>query len=387
MDESVRYSLLLSFARDVEDFRSGNRLHYPASSIIFMAFVGILCGAQDWEDIVEVCEASEDLLETHLGSDFVGVPSHDTFERFFSLVNADSMESAFRKVMFQAHCRLANPVDKEVIAIDGKYLASVTDEVALNVVSAYATGTGLCLGQEVADKKMNEPQMLRKLIHALDIGGTIITADALHCQKESVQAIIDAGADYLITVKANQQKLYQGILEGIRVEKLRDKAKWIDHAHETTTGHGREEIRICHSCSHPGWLPACGKEWKGVKSFGTITSQRTILSTGEVSTETRCFISSLEKDAITQLHIMRAHWKIENNLHWQLDVSFAEDDTRMKKNQLLNLSRLKKMGMPVLKGFEYKKGASMKKKMLAAALKPQVKEKLIKQAISFYEKS
>lgn len=394
MTPSSDYSLLLSFARDVEDFRTGNRLYYPSCSIIFMAFVGILCGGKDWDDIVEIAESSEDLLSEYLGSCFVGVPSHDTFSRFFSLVNPSSLEQSFRKTMSALQSQLRGDLDhsqaskdKEIVAFDGKYAASVTDVSGLNVVTAYATGTGLCLGQEVADKKINEPEQLRKLVTDLYLASTIITADALHCQKESIKAITAAKADYLIIVKANQEKLYEGILEGIRVENNRDKAKWIDHAEEIIRGHGREEVRICHSCSHLGWIPECGKEWEGIKSFGTITSQRTILSTGETTTETRCFISSLEKDAPMQLNIIRNHWKIENNLHWQLDVSFNEDETKMKKNQVLNLAILRKMAMPVLKAFTYKKGASLKKKMLAAALKPNIKKEIMKKAMVLYQKS
>ena len=388
------YSLLLFFSKDVEDFRTGNRLYYPSCSIIFMAFVGTLCGGDNWDEIVEICEASEDVLKDYLACDFVGVPSHDTFSRFFSLVNPSSLERSFRKVMSVAHHHLRgdldasqNPSDKEVVAFDGKYAAGVTDDSALNVVSAYATGTGLCLGQQVADKKMNEPQQLRKLLDELLLAGTIITADALHCQKESIRAITAARADYVITVKANQEKLYESIQEGIRVESNRNKAKWIDHAQEMTRGHGREETRTCFSCSHLGWIPRCGEEWPGIKSFGTITCERTMLATGKTTQETRCFISSLEKDALAHLQIIRKHWKIENNLHWQLDVSFNEDDTKMKKNQLLNLNILRKMAMPVLKEFTYKKGASIRKKRLAAALKPNIKEELIKYAMIFYTKS
>lgn len=392
MGNTFDYSLLLSFADNVEDFRTGNRLFYPSNSIIFMGFIGVLCGGENWEEIVEIAESSEDLLSEYLGSSFVGVPSHDTFSRFFSLVKSSSLEQSFRKTMSLLQNRLRGDLEnsntignKEIVAFDGKYATSVTDTSGLNVVTAYATSTGLCLGQEVADKKMNEPEQLRKLVSELYLAGTIITADALHCQKESAKAIKEAKADYLLIVKTNQEKLYEGILEGIRVENIRNKAKWIDHAEESIQGHGRKEVRICDSCSHLGWLPNCGTEWEGMKSFGTITTKRTILATGETSTETRCFISSLEKDALTQLHIIRSHWKIENNLHWQLDVSFHEDDTKMNKNQLLNIALLRKMAMPVLKAFTYKKGASMKKKMLAAALKPKIKNMILQQAIDLYQ--
>ena len=383
--EKQTYSLLLDFAREVEDFRVGNRLFYPSSSIIFMTFVATLCGAEDWSEVIEVAEASEELFREYLKEDFAGIPSHDTFSRFFSLIKPEALESAFRETMKEMHKSLIDRNEKEVVAIDGKYMAGVRGDSALNVVSAYATGSGISLGQEIADKKMNEPKALRALVNSLDLQNTIITADALHCQKESVKEIIEAGADYLITVKKNQKHLYDGIMEGIGVENMRNKQQHISHAHEINQGHGRYEVRMCHSCTHMGWLPKCGQEWIGIKSYGVISSERTNLSTGQTTTETRCFISSLDKDALQQRKINRKHWSIENNLHWQLDVSFNEDDTRMQKNQLLNLSLLRKMAMPVIKAFTYKKGASIKKKILAAALKPDIKRKLVEFALEFYQ--
>lgn len=141
---------------------------------------------------------------------FSAASSHDTFSRFFSLVNPASLEQSFRRTMSVLQSRLRGaldkseaPEDKEVVDFDGKYAGSVTDVSDLNVVTAYATGTGLYLGQEVADKKMNEPEQLSKLVDSLYLEGTIITADALHYQKESIKAIKTAKADYLIIVKAN----------------------------------------------------------------------------------------------------------------------------------------------------------------------------------------
>ena len=183
--EKQTYSLLLDFAREVEDFRVGNRLFYPSSSIIFMTFVATLCGAEDWSEVIEVAEASEELFREYLKEDFAGIPSHDTFSRFFSLIKPEALESAFRETMKEMHKPLIDRNEKEVVAIDGKYMAGVRGDSALNVVSAYATGSGISLGQEIADKKMNEPKALRALVNSLDLQNTIITADALHCQKES----------------------------------------------------------------------------------------------------------------------------------------------------------------------------------------------------------
>lgn len=384
-------SLLLVFAREVEDFRCGNRLEYPSSSIIFMALVGVLCGAKEWEEVAEVCESCEDLLKELLQEEFVGVPSHDTFNRFFNLISPEALEKAFRETMKKVynHYRAQEGEDAEpmVTAVDGKYLNGVRDCSGVNMVSLFVTALGICLCQQETEKKPDEPAALRELLSEMILKKCVITADALYCKKESAQTIREAQADYLLVVKRNQEKLYESILEGVRVESIRDKRRYISRAEETVNKYGRVEHRVCYSCSHLGWLPGLGKEWKDLKSFGHVTCERTELSTGKTSVETRCFISSTEMDAEKQMRWLREHWLIENHLHWHLDVSFGEDGCRMNKTQSKNLSLLRKLALPVLKSFEYKKNASMKKKMLAAALKPEVRKKLILHALDFYSVS
>lgn len=378
-------SLLLEFTHSVEDYRKGNRLHYPSSSIIFITFIGILCGAKQWDEIVEVGESCEKLLKEYLREEYVGVPSHDTFSRFFSLVSSESMEKAFRQTMQKIRSNhVSEEASKEVIAIDGKYMNGVKGSESLNIVSAFATSLGLSLGQKEAEKKMNEPEVLRQLLSELDLKDCIITADALHCQKESAKRIIEAKADYVLVVKKNQRKLHNAILEGIRVENIRDKKRSISHEEVSIEAHGRIDNYVCHSCSLLGWLPQVGTEWEGIKSFGTITRESTDLSSGEKSIETRCFISSLPMNAEDHLKWLRKHWLIENHLHWQLDVTFQEDQSRMKRVQSKNISLLRKLALPALKSFEYKKHSSLKNKMFAAAFKPEIRRKLIDSALEFF---
>lgn len=378
-------SLLLEFTHSVEDYRKGNRLHYPSSSIIFITFIGILCGAKQWDEIVEVGESCEKLLKEYLREEYVGVPSHDTFSRFFSLVSPESMEKAFRQTMQKIRSNhVSEEASKEVIAIDGKYMNGVKGSESLNIVSAFATSLGLSLGQKEAEKKMNEPEVLRQLLSELDLKDCIITADALHCQKESAKRIIEAKADYVLVVKKNQRKLHNAILEGIRVENIRDKKRSISHEEVSIEAHGRIDNYVCHSCSLLGWLPQVGTEWEGIKSFGTITRESTDLSSGEKSIETRCFISSLPMNAEDHLKWLRKHWLIENHLHWQLDVTFQEDQSRMKRVQSKNISLLRKLALPALKSFEYKKHSSLKNKMFAAAFKPEIRRKLIDSALEFF---
>ena len=387
---SPNFSLILNFSRSVEDFRTGNRLHYPSSSIIFMSMIGFLLGATDWEEIVEISASSSDLLKEYLGAEFLGVPSHDTFSRFFSLVSNKSLEKSFREVMQntreyqnQERKRRGNK-EKEVLAVDGKYHLGVTNSSALNIVSMYSTTTGMTLGQHIADKKINEPVSLRELVKELFIESCVITGDALHCQKDSVKSIIDNHADYLLCVKGNQEKLQEGIKEGIKTEIMRQKKRFIDSYKKEEFGHGRHEVRTCYACSHLGWLPKCGREWEGIKSFGKVISERTELKTGKTTTAERYFISSLPMDAHLQMDVMRNHWKIENNLHWQMDVSFSEDRTRMQVNQLKNIALIKKLLAPAIKAFEYKKNASMNRKMKAAVYNIEIRKKLIISILEFY---
>lgn len=387
MEQGYNFSKILEFVYEVEDFRTGNRLCYPASSILFMAILGFLCNARNWQEVVDICEESEDILIEYLKDDYVGVASKSTFYRFFSLITPIALERAFRQVMEAQRKSQHSDDEQECIAVDGKYLRGVTDQSALNVVSLYSTEHGLCLGQQEAERKMNEPEVLRSLVKELNIKGAVITADALHCQKESVKTIIEEGGDYLICVKQNQAKLMEAIISGVEGETIRGKKRYIDYAEEAQEGHGRKERRVCRSCSHLGWIPEVGKKWEGIKSFGTVTAYRTVVAQGKTSCETRCFISSLPMDAARQLVIMRNHWKIENNLHWQLDVTFAEDLSRMLKNQLLNISLLRKLIMPPVKDFQYKKGASLKAKMFAALIKPNVRKQLIKSTVQFYSNS
>jgi predicted transposase YbfD/YdcC len=352
--------------------------------------IGFLLGATDWEEIVEISASSTDILEEYLGEDFLGVPSHDTFSRFFSLVSNESLEKSFREVMQNAReyqnqeRKKRKNEEKEVLAVDGKYHLGVTNSSALNIVSMYSTTTGMTLGQHVADKKINEAASLRELVNELFIESCIITGDALHCQKDSAQAIIDNHADYLLCVKGNQEKLQEGIKEGIKTEIIRQKKRFIDSYEKKELGHGRHEVRTCYACSHLGWLPMCGREWEGIQSFGKVISERTELKTGKTTTDERYFISSLPMDAHLQMDIMRNHWKIENNLHWQMDVSFSEDRTRMQVNQLKNIALIKKLLAPAIKAFEYKKNASMKRKMKAAVYNIEIRKKLVISILEFY---
>ena len=176
----------------------------------------------------------------------------------------------------------------------------------------YSTISGMTLGQHLADKKINKPVSLRELINELFIESYIITGDALHYQKDSVKAIIDNYADYLLCVKGNQEKLK----EGIKTEIMRQKKRFIDSYQKEELGHGRHGVCTCYACSHLVWLPKkSGREWVGIKRFGKVISERTEPKIGKTTTDERYFISSMPMDAHIQIDVMKNYWKIENNLH------------------------------------------------------------------------
>ena len=382
MDESA-FSQIYIFSRSVKDFRTGNHLLYSSTSIIFMALVGILCGATGWEEIELVCQNKKEVLKKYLSDEFTGVPSHDCFRYFFLLIPPQSLESSFRTFMGN----VKRP-ERPVIAVDGKTqkgassMGKWTGEASkLHMISAFVTELGISIGQIAVGKKANEIVEIPNLLDDLDVKGGIITVDALGCQKDIARKVIEKKADYIFKVKDNQKFLLKGIQEGCE-KQIGKRLSCYQTASESSAGHSREEERHCFMCNFTAWLPKCGKEWPGIRTFGCITTTVKNLTTNKVTTEKQYFISSLELNARLAMESIRKHWNIENNLHWQLDVSFREDSIRMDRKAMMNLSVLNKLALPFLKMYPEK--MSIKRKMMAAAMNDQVLDQLLNWAFTFY---
>jgi predicted transposase YbfD/YdcC len=278
-----------------------------------------------------------------------GIPSDDTFRRVFAALDAEQFQACFMG-WIQA---VEGLTEGQVIAADGKALRRSHDrntgKKALYMVSAWASANGLVLGQRKVDDKTNEITAVPELLDLLEISGCIITLDAIHCQTQTAETIIEKQADYVLPVKENQPKLLESL------QALFDdpsEMRWVDCDHHRTVdkGHGRIEVRECWTTSDPEYLSyiATLAEWRGLQSIAMVQSKRRI---GDQTTVTRrYFISSLRSDAKSLLRAVRTHWGIENKVHWILDVTFREDDCRIRKgNGAENFAVLRHIALNLLK--------------------------------------
>lgn len=349
-----------SFSESVPDMRSEKNRVFKASEIVFIAMVSVLCGAETWKEVAMFGKCNLDYFKSRLPG-LPHVPSEDTFERFFLLLDITWFEASFR-LWVDDICSLV----PGVIAIDGKAVCptpavrsgGVKDR--LYMVSAWAVSNGICLGQMKVDGKSNEITAIPELIRMLDITGCIITIDAAGCQKNIAGEIISSGGDYILCVKDNQKNLKSKILSSLS-EEDRYYLPYKQRYFQENTGHGRREYRecICGVAFDPTYFY---KGWEGIKTIAKITCIRQV-GDGPVTTETRCYISSLPQDPKLILESVRSHWQVENNLHWQLDVSFREDYTRKTDNAAINFSCMCKIALMLLKQSRIKMGMAGKRKL------------------------
>ena len=262
-----------------------------------------------------------------------GIPSHDTFGDVFSRLDPDRFQECFME-WSQA---VADLLPGEVVAIDGKTVRRSHDKragkQAIHLVSAWAAANTLTLGQVKTDQKSNEITAIPRLLDLLELNGCIVTIDAMGCQREIAQGILDRGADYLLAIKENQGRLYQDVRD------LFDGAEGLgwdgvpyDYATTLNKGHGRIERRECWAISDPSCLGylSTGGDWPRLCSVVKVVGRRDT-DTG-ITGQPRYYISSLDVSAERLLEAVRAHWSIENSLHWSLDVTFREDQSRVRKD-------------------------------------------------------
>jgi predicted transposase YbfD/YdcC len=286
-------------------------------------------------------EATEDWLKTFLKLEN-GIPSHDTFARVFALISPAAFNERFVEWMQAVRSATAD----EVVAIDGKTMRRSHDkgkgQTAIHIVSAWATRNRLTLGQIKVVEKSNEITAVPELLRLLNLKGCIVTMDALNTQKEIAREVREQGADYVLALKDNHPHLraeVEGVFEAVLNQSQADQS--VSRAESGEQGHGRTETRRGWSVAAPKWLTGYD-QWQDLKSLVLIESTRTIKD--QTTTERRYFISSLAPDATRAMAAVRAHWGIENSLHWVLDVAFREDDSRVRiKNAAENLALIRKI--------------------------------------------
>lgn len=341
---------ILRFFMDLPDPRARNAIH-QLHDILIIALCAVICGANGWVEVEVFANAKIAWFSTFLDLKH-GIPSHDTFGRVFACLNPDAFERCF-----VAWTRaVAQTAEGRLIAIDGKSIRRsfrhAWDKSGMaHLVSAFVDANHLVFSQVAVEDKSNEIDAIPRLLGLLDLEGATVTIDALGCQKEVARQIIEAGGDYVLAVKENQPALYA------KVSKLLDEAilegfEGLSHAsHESSDdNHGRVETRRVWVTDEIDHLGSVQQEWAGLSSVAVVESTRQVLA-GKTSTERRYFISSLKGvDARQMATAVRGHWAVENKLHWQLDVSFREDERRIRKNHgPENFSRLCRIALNLLK--------------------------------------
>jgi len=359
--------------RNLKDPRRAHRKRHLLMDIIVISICAIICGANDWQQVVTFGHKRHDWLKGFLQLPN-GIPSHDTFERVFDRLDPAVFQRCFRDWM-QA---LSETLAFKQIAIDGKTLrGSGTGKMgALHIVSAWATANQLSLGQVAVDGKSNEITAIPRLLEILDVEGALVTIDAMGCQKEIAAKIREKKADYILTVKDNQPTLLEDIQRCFQDAFESDFAN-VAHSEYTIAnkGHGRTETRSYTIISDPVGLRQA-ELWKDLRVIGICVSDRTVKGKA-TTTEGRYFIGSRRASAKVYGQALLGHWGIENNLHWQLDVSFREDENRVsKRHEAENLASLRKLALTLLKRHPGKESIACKR--LAAALDTDVLEQVVR---------
>ena len=336
--------------RDLPDPRGRNAVH-KLHDILVVAVCAVICGADGWVAVETFGNSKVPWLKTFLDLPG-GVPSHDTFGRVFAALDPDAFERCF--VAWVDGVAAAS--GGRLIAIDGKAIRRSFERGwdrsgMAHLVSAYVDANRLVFGQVAVADKRNEVEAIPRLLGLLDVGGATVTIDAAGCQADVARRIVDAGGDYVLAVKGNQPALYakakmlldEAILQGM---------EGVSHGfdEEVDAGHGRVETRRVWVTDEVRWLGDLGERWAGLASVAAVERRREVMA-GPTTVERHYYISSLAgTDARRVAEAVRGHWAVENKLHWQLDVSFREDERRIRKGHgAENYSRLCRLALNLLK--------------------------------------
>jgi predicted transposase YbfD/YdcC len=347
---------------------------YPLINVVVIAICAVICGADDFVAIANFGRKKKAWLDKFLDLS-KGIPSHDRFNAIFAAINPAEFEKCLLGLITDLH----EITDGQVVAIDGKTLRRSFDRAssksAIHMISAWATANGISLGQVVVDAKSNEITAIPKLLEILEIRGSLVTIDAMGCQTEIAQKIIDKEADYCLAVKGNQPTLHQGLVDYMNKQQDEGfehvKARRFE-THEDK--HGRTDHRWYIICPVPDDLPD-QKRWANLKAIGIAIHNS--FRDGKECNEVRYYILSKFLSGKKFANAVRQHWAIENNLHWQLDVTFNEDQSRVRKgNADANFSILRRTALSMLKNESTAK-VGVKNKRLQAGWDEDYLEKVL----------
>ena len=351
---------------ELEDPRSEINRQHPLVSVVVIALMAVLAGASGPTGIAKWARIKEDLLRKLLPLPN-GVPRKDVFRRVLAALQPGAFQACFVNWLqsLRDAAATATGIDQPVLAIDGKTLRRSHDKSkglgALHSVSVWASEFGLSLGQVATDQKSNEITAIPELLKLVDIRGAIITIDAMGTQRAIAEDIIDGGADYVLTLKSNQETLHDAVIEYVD-EQMQSDFSNIGARRYTTkeTGHGRAETRHYIQMPVPKTLPGLSR-WKGITTIGVAILL--CVREGKETTEVRYYISSLAMRVKRFAHAVRAHWGIENTCHWSLDVTYREDESRIREeNMRQNFAWLNRFTLSLLKQHPGKDSLAMKRR-------------------------
>jgi predicted transposase YbfD/YdcC len=363
MDATATAKIPRAF-ENMPDPRRNNARH-KLIDILTIAMFAVICGADGWEDIAEYGRSKLNWLKTFLELPH-GIPSHDTFGDVFAKLRPQALEGCFMQWMN----KMVQLSGGTLVAIDGKSLRRSFEQGwdksgMAHMVSAFVAANKMVFAQVKTEGKGQELSAIEKLLELLELNGAVVTIDALGCQKEIAQQILNAHGHYLLQVKDNQPTLREK-LQSLFAEARLENFKGMEHDYfsETDGDHGRIETRRLWVCWDVSLLGELGEQWPGLKSL--ILVERTREVDGKTSVELSYYISSLDRRTRAKrlaAHI-RGHWSVENNLHWQLDISFREDERRIRKGHgAENFSRLCRIALNLLKAEKTAKaGITIKRK-------------------------
>jgi predicted transposase YbfD/YdcC len=364
MDQTTH---LFSSFKDITDPRTEKHSsRHILSDILILTILAVICGADNWVSVEQFGHLKKEWLKDFLKLPH-GIPSHDTIGNLFSRLNPKELQDCFIRWINE----LFDFSGGEIIAIDGKTLRrsydTATNRPAIHMVSAWACKNRLVLGQVKTETKSNEVTAIPELLKKLDLVGSIVTIDAMGCQKKIAQQIIKQGGDYVFNLKGNQMTLHKDI--ALFLESYVDKnqcSKSVIHTTETVDGdHGRIETRKYWITEDIKWLEQYDK-WPGLKSAGMVEYESIVKTTGERIVERRFFINSIEANPKKFSEATRLHWGIENGLHWCLDVGFDEDRCRVRKdNAPENFAIIRHIALNLLKQEKTVKTGIKNKRLMA----------------------
>jgi predicted transposase YbfD/YdcC len=355
--------VILHFA-ELEDPRSTVNRQHPLVSVVVIALMAVLAGASGPTAIARWAALKEEFLLNALNLPN-GIPRKDVFRRVLMALHPGAFQACFVNWLksLRATAAAATGVEQPVLAVDGKTARRSHDRQnglgALHSVSVWASEFGLSLGQVACAEKSNEITAIPELLKLVDIKGAIITIDAMGTQKAIAAQVIEGEADYVLALKGNQETLHQAAIRHIDEQLEGDLAGAREHV-TAEKGHGREEVRTYLQLPAPKSLPGFTR-WKGLKSIGVVTSQ--CLRDGKESIEVRYYISSLAMGVKRFARAVRGHWGIENACHWVLDVTYREDESRIREKALReNFAWLNRFTLSLLKQHPDRVSLAMKRR-------------------------